>query len=131
MFVAKTRIHFFDADAAGVLFHGNYFNVCHSVYESFITSQNKYQEYFSSKDFGFPIIHTEANYSAPLFPGEEVEISLSLIEMKKSSFSILYQVKKQDGEIAADIKVVMVSVEKKKWQKIALPPFVVVLLNDL
>lgn len=131
MAVFKKRIHFFDADAAGVLFHGTYFNVCHSVFESYIASQNKYHEYFSSSDFGFPIIHTEATYSAPLFPGEEVEINLSLIEIKNSSFSLLYKIKKQNGDIAAEIKIVIVSIEKKKWQKIALPPFVREMLNQL
>jgi len=131
MFASKERIHFFDADAAGVLFHGNYFNICHTVYEAFIATQNNYHEYFFSKEYGFPVIRTEADYSAPLFPGEEVEISISLIEMRNSSFSLLYQIKKQNGEIAAEIKVIIVSVEKKKWQKVVLPPFVVEMLKAL
>jgi len=131
MAVSKARINFYDADAAGVLFHGNYFNVCHSAFESFIASQNKYQEYFSSKDFGFPIVHSEADYFAPLFPGEEVEIIISLNEIRTSSFSLLFKLKKQNDEVAAEIKIVIVCVEKKKWQKIALPPFVIELLNAL
>lgn len=131
MIVSKSRINFFDADAAGVMFYGKAFELCHSAFESFVALQNRYNDYFSSNEFAFPIIHTEASYLAPLIPGEEVEIEISLLEKKKSSFSLLYQIKKLHGEIAVEIKTVTVSVEKKKWQKIPLPPFVVVLLNDL
>jgi YbgC/YbaW family acyl-CoA thioester hydrolase len=131
MVVSKTRINFFDADAAGVMFYGKVFELCHSAFESFIASQNKYQEYFSSNEFAFPIVHTEASYFSPLIPGEEIEIEISLIEIKNSSFSLLYQIKKQSGKIAVETKTVTVSVEKNKWQKIFLPPFIIDLLNYL
>lgn len=131
MISSKARINFFDADAAGVMFYGKAFELCHSAFESFAALQNRYDEYFSSDEFAFPIIHTEASFSAPLIPGEEVEIEISLLEKKKNSFSLLYRIKKKHGETAVEIKSVTVAVEKKKWQKIALPPFVVVLLNDL
>jgi len=131
MVVSKTRINFFDADAAGVMFYGKVFELCHSAFESFIASQNKYQGYFFSNEFAFPIVHTEASYFSPLIPGEEIEIEISLIEIKNSSFSLLYQIKKQSGKIAAEIKTVTVSVEKNKWQKISLPPFIIDLLNYL
>jgi len=114
-----------------VMFYGKAFELCHSAFESFADLQNRYNEYFSSTEFAFPIIHAEASYLAPLVPGEEVEIEISLLEKKKSSFSLLYQIKKHHGEIAAEIKTVTVAVEKKKWQKIALPPFVIEMLNDL
>ncbi|MFA6597928.1 MAG: acyl-CoA thioesterase [Ignavibacteriaceae bacterium] len=131
MVVSKTRIDFFDADAAGVMFYGKVFELCHSAFESFISSQKKYKEYFSSQEYAFPIIHTEASYFFPLIPGEEVNIEISLGEIKNSSFSLLYQIKKAGGEIAVEAKTVTVSVEKKKWQKIALPPFVKELLQTI
>jgi len=123
----KTRIDFFNADAAGVMFFGKVFELCHSALESFIASQKKYQEYFFSEEVAFPIIHTDASYFFPLFPGEEIEIEISVGEIKNSSFSLLYKIKKESGEVAVEVKTVTVSVGKKKWQKIALPPFV----NDL
>lgn len=131
MVVSKTRINFFDADAAGVMFYGKVFELCHSAFESFIASQKKYKEYFSSTEFAFPIIHTEASYFSPLIPGEEIEIEISLIEIKNSSFSLLYQIKKQSQKVAVEIKTVTVSVEKNKWQKISLPPFIIDLIKVL
>jgi len=127
----KSRIDFFDADAAGVMFYGKVFELCHSAFESFVASQKKYKEYFASTEFAFPIIHTEAAYTLPLIPGEEVEVEIFLGETKNSSFSLHYRIKKASGEIAVEVKTVVVAVEKMKWQKIALPPYINELLRTL
>jgi len=131
MVISNARINFFDADAAGVLFHGKYFELCHTALESFLLSQVKYAEYFSSPEIAFPVVHSEASYFSPLIPGDEVEIAISLIEIRNSSFGLLFKIKKVSGEVAAEIQTVTVSVEKKKWQKTALPPFIIDLLNSL
>jgi len=131
MFVTKRRINFFDADAAGVLFYGKYYEVCHAAFEEFTASRNKYEEYFASPETVFPLIHSEASYHSPLLPGEEVSVEISLVEKRNSSYSLIYTIKKEDGKKAAVVKTVTVSIDKIKWQKVSLPPFVVEMLNGL
>ncbi|MFA4922766.1 MAG: thioesterase family protein [Ignavibacteriaceae bacterium] len=131
MFIFRTTVHFFDADAAGVLFYGKAFELCHAAFEAFIASKKKYQEYFTSGKFAFPIVHAEASFFTPLFPGEEIIIETEVSEIKDSSFSLCFRIKNQKEVIAEEIKTVSVSIGKDKWQKIALPPFVIDLLKEL
>jgi 1,4-dihydroxy-2-naphthoyl-CoA hydrolase len=122
MFTYLTRVNFYDADGAGVLFFGNIFRIIHSAYEDFIIKGNFTRNYFSDSKYAIPIIHTGADYIKPIFPNSNITIKLFLQEVKTSSFILLYEIYNEKEELLARCTTVHVFVEKIKWNKTDIPP---------
>jgi YbgC/YbaW family acyl-CoA thioester hydrolase len=121
MYTYLTRINFYDADGAGVLFFGNIFRIIHSAYEDFINKGNFKRNYFSDDKYIVPIIHTGADYIKPIFPNSNIKVELSIQEVKNSSFVLLYEIYDEKEELLARCTTVHVFVEKMKWNKTDIP----------
>lgn len=121
MYKFQTKIFFFDADPAGILFFGRVFEICHRAYEDFIGSFNLNQNYFTHPDIAMPVIHTEADYFKPMKYGDEVNVFVSVEKIKSTSFEIKYALKNNLDEEFAVIKTVHVFINKKSFSKIDIP----------
>jgi 1,4-dihydroxy-2-naphthoyl-CoA hydrolase len=130
MYTYLTRINFYDADGAGVLFFGNIFRIIHSAYEDFINSGNFGRNYFSDDKYAIPIIHTGADYIKPIFPNSNITVKLFLREVKTSSFIFLYEIYNESEELLAKCTTVHVFVEKSNWNKTNIPQEVKEYLNN-
>jgi 1,4-dihydroxy-2-naphthoyl-CoA hydrolase len=121
MYKFQTKIFFFDADPAGILFFGRVFEICHRGYEDFIGSLNLNQNYFTHPDIAMPVIHTEADYFKPMKYGDAVNVFVSVEKIKNSSFEIKYALKNDLDEKFAVIKTAHVFIDKKSFSKIDIP----------
>lgn len=121
MYTYSTRVNFYDADGAGILFFGNIFRIIHSAYEDFINKGNFSRNYFSDEQYAIPIIHTGADYIKPIFPNSNIVVKVSLQEVKTSSFIFLYEIYDEKDELLARCTTVHVFVEKMKWNKTNIP----------
>ncbi len=96
MFIYKKKILFGDCDPGGILFYANIFKYFHEAYERFIESFEKYENHFYNKEIAFPLVRAEADYHSPLFAGKEIDVRISVLEIKAHSFSIIYEVYEGD-----------------------------------
>lgn len=93
MFEHQSSIKLHDTDAAGLLFYGRQFFIVNDVYEHFLEQTGFSTAYLLKKcDFFTPIIHTEADYLAPLFPGDTIKIKMNLKEIGTSSITYHYDI---------------------------------------
>lgn len=120
MFRVKRRINFFDCDPAGIIFYSRLFDFCHSAYEQLIESFELNEDYWDNPDYVVPIIHTECDYYKPLKYGDEIEIRLSVSNLKNSSFELTYNLLLSE-EKCATVKTVHVFVSREDWQKMNIP----------
>ncbi len=121
MFETQTDVKLHDSDAAGLLFFAHYFKMAHAAYESFMKSVGcGLHRIIEKSDFLLPIVHAEADYKKSLSYGEEVTI-FSRAEVRESSFLLVYTFTDAEGNVAAELKTVHVSVEKETGKKIPLP----------
>ncbi len=121
MFTTKRRINFYDCDPAGILFYGRIYFICHEAYEEMIESFSLKINYWDNENFVVPIIHSEAKYYKPVNSGETITIEIKTSQLRDSSFELLYETKNAAGEKCHVIKTVHVVVDKKSWQKAAMP----------
>ncbi len=119
MFETKLRINFFDTDAAGILFFGNLFRLAHHAYELFLEKISPRRNFFDDQVL-LPIVHSEADYKAPLKAGDVTNVKLFVSKLGESSFELTYQFF-CEGILKAQARTVHVSVDKEKFKKISLP----------
>ncbi|AFH49025.1 Putative thioesterase [Ignavibacterium album JCM 16511] len=120
MFAVKRRINFFDCDPAGIIFYSRLFDFCHSAYEQLIESFELDEDYWDNPLYVVPIIHTECDYYKPIKYGDEIEIQLSVSNLKNSSFELTYSLLLNDEKCAV-VKTVHVFVSREDWQKMNIP----------
>lgn len=122
MFETKTVIKLHDTDAAGITFFANHFRIAHTAYEAFMKSIGAgLDEMIRNAEHFVLIAHAEADYERPLFHGQTVSISLEAESIGNSSFVLAYEFKTDEGEVAARVKTVHVTIDKDSGDKVAVP----------
>ena len=72
-------------------------------------------------DFLVLIGHTEADYNKPLRLGDKATVELKMENIGRTSFVLSYSLRDVHNDIAATVKTVHVTVDKKSGDKIPLP----------
>ncbi len=119
MFSRKKKIYFDQIDAGGIIYFAELFKLFHQVYEEFLNSLNTKENYFKSRDFILPIIHSEADYIKPVKLHDDLEISVSVTQLRESSFELSY-FGKCSGNLMAKGKTVHVLVNRNNFEKVKL-----------
>lgn len=120
-FTYYRTIHFKDTDAAGVVYFSNVLSICHEAYESLLeTLTIDLRQYFSGKTLAVPIVHAEIDFMRPMYCGDQIYISLSGSIQLESTFTLKYEIYKNDLEtdkpivIASTRHVAVDSVTRKR-----------------
>lgn len=122
MFTIDFSVRLPDTDAAGILFFGNYFRLAHDAYEAFMESIGfSLRHIVQEADFLVLIGHTEADYNKPLRLGDRARVELEVENIGRTSFVLSYSLRDVHNDIAATVKTVHVTVDKKSGDKIPLP----------
>jgi YbgC/YbaW family acyl-CoA thioester hydrolase len=117
MIIHRIKINFFDCDPAGILFYARVFQICHSAYESMISSFSLKEDYWNNAEYVAPISYSDAKYLKPIKYGETISIELTVAQLRNSSFELGYLCKNEKGEVCAEVKTIHVFVDKKTWKK--------------
>lgn len=120
----ERKVRFEDADQAGIVFFARYFNYCHEAMEHFFGGlEGGYVGLITKRHIGFPAVHLEANYRAPLRYGETARIEVSVLKIGTTSCTLRYElIRAEDGVHAATIDHVTVSTHLTTLKKMPLPP---------
>lgn len=121
----KFTVAFDEADGEGIVFFGNYFRLAHRAFEAFLpTIGIAWKDWFEAPEFGVPLRHVEADYLAPLKPGDDYEVRISITDLGESSVHFEYEFKK-GSTITAKLKTSHVFVSRPEMTKIAIPEAIV------
>lgn len=121
MFNSFTKVYFYDADPAGIIFYASIFKYAHTAYEDFMRSLKLSRDFFFDEEVVLPIVHAEADYLKPLKVGDELKIDVWVSRLMKSSFELSYKFHDTLLDTAATTKTVHVCVSKKDFKKTELP----------
>lgn len=122
MFVYETSVKLHDTDSAGLLFFGHQFKIAHDVYETWLEQSGLgFARLFSEKDFLLPIVHAEADYDAVLYVGDKLSVGLSVVSIGDSSFTLGYDLHKENNKSAGTVRTVHVCMDKITRKKKPLP----------
>ncbi len=111
-FSYRHRVQFFETDGAQIVHFSNYFRFMEmaetALYETFLEKEKG-----RDGSHGFPRVNVQCHYKAPLRFRDEVEICVSLKEIRSKSFTLrfdLFKVSETQKEPVAEGEMSMVYV---------------------
>ena len=126
--IYERPVRFDEVDAAGIVFFARFFGWCHEAMEQFFGG---YVDLITNRKIGFPSVHLETDYTAPLRYGDLARITMSVVKVGTTSCTFRYDVvRTRDGAPAATITQVVVSTDLTTMTKVPLPPDVRKLLES-
>lgn len=95
VFKTQMKVHFDEADPAGIAFAGGLFTKMHRCFEEFVEALDQDpKEFFLAGGIVTPLRHIEVEYLGPLFPLETYPVEVSVVSISDSSFRLQFEVKK-------------------------------------
>jgi YbgC/YbaW family acyl-CoA thioester hydrolase len=118
-FTSVQKIRFDDVDGAGIVYYPQFFHLCHAAFEDFFDNAApvSYPELVRDRRLGFPTVHIESEFKAPLAYGDVAVVELTIKDLGRTSLTFGYDIRrKRDGVLCfhAEIKTVLVDIDKLK-----------------
>ena len=110
----KIRVYYEDTDVGGIVYHTNYLKYCERA-----RSESFFKRGLSPiiNDTHFVVRKIECEFLSPAYFGDTVEVSTSIKEIKKASF-ILFQEIKRDQKVLFISTTTLVFVKDKKIKRV-------------
>lgn len=123
MIVLDRPVRFEEVDAAGILFFARYLSFCHDAMDRFFDGMpGGYVDLITRRKIGFPAVHVEGDFTAPLRYGDVARISVTVARIGDSSATLRYAMKRaRDGADAAQITHVVVVTDLTTMTKVSMP----------
>jgi 4-hydroxybenzoyl-CoA thioesterase len=92
-FSTRITVAFGDTDPAGLVYYPNLFHYCHIAMERFFSEHCgvPYADLISQSRLGFPTVKVEAQFEKPLVYGDEVDVSIEVINVSPRSVTLNYR----------------------------------------
>lgn len=118
MYHYKTQLRLRDTDAAGVIYFANIFNVAQEALESFMDSVGMdIGLIIRSTRYNLPVVHADADFKRPIFPGHRLQIQLTLEHMGDTSFTLHYIIADANDVEHAQVRVTHVVIDRTTGAK--------------
>ncbi|MGI8966236.1 MAG: acyl-CoA thioesterase [Limisphaerales bacterium] len=115
------RVEFSDTDMAGIMHYSNFFRFMETAEHGFFRSLG-----FSvvakniETPVGWPRVHAQCDFKAPLYFEDEVEVRLLVVEKRSKSLSYLFRFRRLNGESPMEVaqgKLTVVCVKHSDGEK--------------
>jgi 4-hydroxybenzoyl-CoA thioesterase len=89
---ARITVRFGDADPAGLVYYPVIFHYFHAAMEEYFAARcgTTYARLMAEGRLGFPTVRVEAEFFAPIFYGDEVDVEVSVARVGTSSVTFEY-----------------------------------------
>jgi len=123
LYLHETSVKLHQTDAAGLLFFGHQFTICHDAYELFMESINAdFATLFKEKDYQLAIVHAEAEFKEHLYVGDRLKVELTVARVGSSSYTLDYHLLGREGKLVGTGRTVHVCVDIKTSKSRPMPP---------
>ncbi len=114
-------VHFDQCDPAGILFFAESFSLAHRSIEHFMeTSGIGWKNWFNNESTAFPIRHASCDYFQPVSGGTEIDISIEITDLSKSTVCFS-AVAEQSGDEKYRVQSVHTAIDKTSRTKADIP----------
>jgi len=122
-FAWEHRIRVDEIDAAGIVFFARYFQWCHEAMATMLDAiAGGYASLILARRIGFPTVHAEADYKAPLRYGDTVRIDVTVEKIGTSSCSLRFDLRRSASALpVAVVRHVVVSSDVDAMRSTPIP----------
>jgi len=117
MHTYKKTLRLHQTDSAGIAYFGSVFVLIHECYESFLDIAAILEE----GKYLVPIVHAEADYRAMIKLSDKITVEMGLGDTGRSSYTLVYRLTNQRGEVVAEAKTIHSVVDRKTGKPIEMP----------
>ncbi len=119
------QVRFGDVDHAGIVYYPRYFIYFHEAFEDFFNENgHPYNEVLDIKKIGFPTVHIETDYKAPLRYGDSLDIELTVTRIGNKSATFRYVgFRHRDGVEACIAQITVACVQMGTFTPLPWPEF--------
>ncbi len=123
-------VAFDEADGEGIVFFGNYFRMAHRALEHFLPQVGiPWENWFKHPEYGVPLRHAEADYKAPMRPGDRISVDVNTAKIGESSIEFTYLLTNSSNQHLASVRTIHVFVSRATMGKTAVPEEIRTILN--
>jgi 4-hydroxybenzoyl-CoA thioesterase len=118
-------VRFGDVDHAGIVYYPKYFIYFHEAFEDFFNESGlPYHEVLDVRRVGFPTVHTETDFKAPLRYGDSLDLEVTVKRVGNKSATFHYVgYRHRDGVLACTADITVACVEMGTWKSQPFPDF--------
>jgi len=117
MHIYETTLRLGQTDSLGIAYYGSVFEIIHECYESFLDIAAILKE----GKYIIPIVHAEADYRTIMELSDRITVEMNLEDTGKSSFTLVYRLVNQRGEVVAEAKTVHSVLDRESRKSIEMP----------
>ena len=110
------KLRFDDVDGAGIVYYPRVLHLCHAAFEDFFDACGPYSypTLIRGKRLGFPTVHLDCDFKAPLAYGDTARVTLGVKQVGTSSMKLHYEIfRERDGVLCfiGDITTVLINLD--------------------
>lgn len=115
MYAQSRTIKLSETDATGLVYFTQIQKFAMEAFEEFLHNKSfGVLQMITNKSFLTPVVHVSVDYLTPLFVGDFISIHMTLEKIGVSSFTLKYEIKKDESDFdAAVVKITHVCVNKE------------------
>ncbi|HEY0840368.1 MAG TPA: thioesterase family protein [Vulgatibacter sp.] len=124
---ARFPVRFNEVDAAGIVFFPRFYDYFHMTFEGFFGEATgvPYHEWIQQRRVGWPAVHVETDFRAPLRYGMQVEVTLTIPKIGTSSFVCRYEARDPAaGTLLCTCEITVVTSDLDRMASLPIPPIV-------
>ena len=117
-------VRFDHVDFARVIYYPRFFDYTHQTFEDFFADEVKvpYATMLTQHKVGFPIVHADADFKAPLRFGEIARVVMETLEVGAKSLRCRHRIYRGDtAELCAELNVVSAAIDMDAFKGRAVP----------
>ena len=117
-------VRFHDIDRAGIVYYPRFFHYFHVAFEELFSEKFgiPYVDVLNVEKIGFPAVHIENDFKAPLKFGDVADVEVSVEKIGSKSVVFRYQLRRgAGGPLCADGKVTVATVDMVTFKAVPLP----------
>jgi 4-hydroxybenzoyl-CoA thioesterase len=121
-FTTVIQVRFGHVDPAGIAYYPRIYDYLHDVYEELWERHvgARYYRILSDEKMGFPLVHSEVDFSHPLRFGDRPEVRVTCFQIGRSSLGLRY-VFKLGETVCVDAKMTTVCVDLATMKSVEMP----------
>ncbi len=139
MFSYALPVRFADVDHAGIVYYPRFFHYFHVAFEELWRARigpQAYSDIIDRDRIGFPAVHAECDFKAPLKFGDTAEIEITIPRLGAKSITFRYRIFRtavapSARVLCAEGQVVCAVVDLARFVSVAIPEHVQDMLRDL
>ncbi len=122
-FRTSVQVRFGDVDHAGIVYYPHFFIYFHEAFEDFFNDAGiSYVQLLDERRIGFPTVHVETDYKAPLRYGDRLDIEVSVSKLTNRSVSMRYDgYRHRDGKLSVSCSITTVCVDMNSFSSREIP----------